>query len=245
MNQKTEELVDALNSSERTCFLTGAGISTLSGIPDFKSTDAQWKYDVPRSELISRKFFEKNPELFWKVYRELFHMKVDAIPNVVHEWIAGFEEGRTWVEVVTQNVDGLHDKAGSTVVHAVHGDISSTVCINKSCRRRFTESFAAISGVPECGQCGGILKPNVVLFGEQPKGTFQAEQAVLTSDLLVVMGTSLEVAPVSIFPVANKILRPGTVQMWVGATPPPMGYKFDHQFIGDFRDFLEIVGKNR
>lgn len=243
MNNKAQQILEVISKAENICFLTGAGVSTLSGIPDFQSLDKAWTHPYPREVMISRPFFNKEPDYFWSVYRELFHSKADAQPNAVHQWIAGLERNHGRVSVVTQNVDGLHDLAGSSNVYPVHGDVRKTICVNPKCRARFDDSFAFGTNAPTCTRCFQPLKPDVVLFGEMPKRIFEAETATYTSDVLVVMGTSLQVNPVARLPIANKILRPYATQVWIDKNSPPRtaGLSFDHEFVGEFSDFLANV----
>lgn len=233
-----ESIVKRINDAQTICFLTGAGVSTLSGIPDFQTTDEDWTHPVPREVAISLPFFKKDPEAFWEIYRELFHSKQDAKPNIVHNWIADLERRGKDVSVITQNVDGLHSDAGSSKVFDAHGSVQQVVCMNRKCRRVFPSSDFPNYGVPQCLECGANLKPDVVLFGEQPRHMADAESAVIVSDILVVMGTGLKVFPVAALPKTRRRFRRDMPQIWMDKNKPPTrGFTFEESYVGDFADF--------
>lgn len=192
---KLEELKDIRKDSKRIVFFGGAGVSTESGIPDFRSPDGLYgqKYDYPPETILSHSFFVRHPEEFFRFYRD--KMIADwAKPNITHLKLAEWErEGK--VTVVTQNIDGLHEKAGSKKVFNLHGTVMSNHCVK--CGKFFALDYIKNSeGVPFC-DCGGVVKPDVVLYEEQLDGEtiVGAVKAISEADTLIVAGTSLAVYP--------------------------------------------------
>jgi len=195
---KLEELRKILSRSGRTVFLGGAGTSTESGIPDFRSSDgvfaATRDYGFPPETLLSRSFFLKHTETFFDYYRK-FLLYPDAKPNDCHRALAKMEREGTLAAVITQNIDGLHQKAGSKTVLELHGSAHSNHCMN--CGRSFTMcDVLDKTGIPTCG-CGGVIKPDVVLY-EEPLNEKLLQNAVShmhKADTLIIGGTSLAVYP--------------------------------------------------
>ena len=182
-----------LRESKKTVFLTGAGISTASGLADFRGKEGleKRKSPVPYETLLSIDFFRRDPETFYKYYKD-FLIVGDARPNVAHKAIAALGEKAT---VVTQNIDGLHQLAGSKDVIEVHGTTLQYSCLK--CRRTYPEAYVkAAKGVPKC-DCGGILRPDIVFYGEMldDSRVSRAIHAIRRCDLLVVVGSSLVVYP--------------------------------------------------
>ena len=182
-----------LRESKKTVFLTGAGISTASGLADFRGKEGleKRKSPVPYETLLSIDFFRRDPETFYKYYKD-FLIVGDAKPNVAHKAIAALGEKAT---VVTQNIDGLHQLAGSKDVIEVHGTTLQYSCLK--CRRTYPEAYVkAAAGVPKC-DCGGILRPDIVFYGEMldDNKVSRAIHAIRACDLLVVVGSSLIVYP--------------------------------------------------
>lgn len=212
--------------------LTGAGVSTNSGIPDFKSTDEEWPYKQPRHELISLPYFYRNPTHFWEVYRQTFRSSAGAEPNGVHQWIADLEKDHE-VTVVTQNIDGLHQKAGSSKVLEVHGSNLLAECLK--CKNQVAIDSVADQDLPRCGNCRKPLKPAVILFSEDVRHFDEAESTLLASDLLIVMGTSLAVGPINMLP--HYATHSDVKSVWVSDDDVPFGYFFDEVWIGDLKDF--------
>jgi NAD-dependent deacetylase len=183
--------------------LTGAGISTESGIPDFRSPTGIWA-DVDPLEVASIDAFRRDPERVWDFYRARIDMLLRAEPNRAHLALAALEEAGLVAGVVTQNIDLLHSRAGSREVVEVHGSIRSAVCL--ACGRE--ETLDAVRGrleagdVPACPACGEVLKPGVVLFGELlPAGALaRATELARSAELVLVVGSSLEVWPVAGLP---------------------------------------------
>ena len=182
--------------SNRIVAFTGAGVSTESGIPDFRSVDGLYsqKFDHPPETIISHSFYERNPEYFFRFYREKM-LPLGFEPNITHKTFASWEAAGKLSAVVTQNIDGLHQKAGSRVVHELHGSVLRNYCVR--CGQFYPAEFVKDApGIPRCG-CGGIVKPDVVLYEENLDGDIieKSVMAIRRSDLLIVAGTSLTVYP--------------------------------------------------
>lgn len=194
----SDTLVNMIKDSRRIVFLGGAGVSTESGIPDFRSEngifDAIREYGYPPETLLSRSFFDRNPEVFFKYYKSLL-MSSDAKPNKAHLALAKLEQIGKLTAVATQNIDGLHTAAGSKNVYELHGSIKRNYCMR--CHKFYDDSFvAACDGVPHCS-CGGIVKPDVVLYEEGlDSDTLSGAITHITrADMMIVGGTSLQVYP--------------------------------------------------
>ena len=182
--------------STRIVFFGGAGVSTESGIPDFRSVDGLYsqKFAYPPETIISHSFYERRPEYFFNFYREKM-LPLGFEPNITHRVLARWEEAGRLSAVVTQNIDGLHQKAGSKRVYELHGSVLRNYCTR--CGRFHTAEFVKNApGVPRCS-CGGIVKPDVVLYEESlDQPTIEgAIRAISAADLLIVAGTSLTVYP--------------------------------------------------
>lgn len=195
---KIEELRTILARSRRTVFLGGAGTSTESGIPDFRSSEgvfaATRDYGYPPETLLSRSYFLKHTETFFEYYRK-FLLHPDALPNDCHRALTKLEREGKLTAIITQNIDGLHQKAGSKNVLELHGSVHRNHCMN--CGRSFTmKDVLYKTGIPTCG-CGGIIKPDVVLYQEplNEKLLHLAVQQMDKADTLIIGGTSLAVYP--------------------------------------------------
>lgn len=176
-------------------FFSGAGVSTESGIPDFRSVDGLYnkKYDYPPEEILSHTFFEKNPEYFYRFYRE--KMLVTAAPNAAHIKLAKWEDEGKLLGIVTQNIDGLHQAAGSKRTYELHGSVKRNYCMK--CRKFYDFDFMKNSkGIPLC-ECGGVIKPDVVLYEEglDDKVLSKSIEIISKADMLIIGGTSLVVYP--------------------------------------------------
>ena len=196
MDRKIETLQQWIDDSRAIVFFGGAGVSTESGIPDFRSVDGLYrqKYDYPPEEILSRTFFDAEPEEFYRFYRDKM-LCLEARPNAAHQKLARLEEAGRLRSVVTQNIDGLHQAAGSRRVWELHGSIHRNRCMK--CGKLYPAAFIRDSaGVPRC-PCGGIVKPDVVLYEESLDS--RVLEGALTdiqeADLLIVGGTSLAVYP--------------------------------------------------
>lgn len=192
-----EQLQNWIDESSNIVFFGGAGVSTESGLKDFRSQDGLYhqQYDYPPETILSHTFFMENPEEFYRFYRAKM-LCPEAKPNPAHLKLAELERAGKLKAVVTQNIDGLHQKAGSKTVYELHGATARNYCMK--CHQFYDESFVARSqGVPRCPVCGGIVKPDVVLY-EEGLDQETVEAAVLSigrADMLIVGGTSLTVYP--------------------------------------------------
>lgn len=193
-------LQEIIDHSKNVVFFGGAGVSTESGIPDFRSTDGLYnqKYDYPPEEILSHTFFVSHTEAFYDFYRDKM-LCLTAEPNAAHKKLVELEQKGKLSAVVTQNIDGLHQKAGSKNVFELHGSIHRNYCTQ--CHKFFDADFIASSvGVPTC-DCGGIIKPDVVLYEEglDDATVTGAVDAISSADCLIVAGTSLNVYPAAGF----------------------------------------------
>ena len=194
---KYEALQRMVDESSRIVFFGGAGVSTESGIPDFRSTDGLYhqKYDYPPETILSHTFFVRRPEEFFRFYREKM-LPLDAKPNKAHLKLAEWEKAGKLLAVVTQNIDGLHQAAGSKNVYELHGSVHRNYC--QSCGKFYPPEYIRDSKdpMPLCS-CGGRIKPDVVLYEEGLDNDVVsgAVNAIAKADLLIVAGTSLTVYP--------------------------------------------------
>ena len=200
MNSGIETLKQWVNEAKRIVFFGGAGVSTESGIPDFRSVDGLYnqKFEYPPETIISHSFYERRPEYFFRFYREKM-LPLDFEPNITHKVLARWEQEGRLLAVVTQNIDGLHQKAGSKKVYELHGSVLRNYCVR--CGRFYpAEYIRDAAGVPRC-ECGGIVKPDVVLYEESLDEDVisGAVSAISRADLLIVGGTSLTVYPAAGF----------------------------------------------
>lgn len=198
--QEITALQRIIDESANIVFFGGAGVSTESGIPDFRSEDGLYhtKYSYPPERILSHSFFIQNPEVFYTFYREKI-LYLDAKPNPAHKKLAELEKLGKLKAVVTQNIDGLHQKAGSKTVYELHGSIHRNYCVE--CGKAYSAEFVKeVKGIPYC-TCGGIIKPDVVLYEESLDGrTIQsAVSAIAKADTLIIGGTSLVVYPAAGF----------------------------------------------
>ena len=189
-------LKEWIKSSSKAVFFGGAGVSTESGIPDFRSEDGLYrqKFDYPPELIISHTFYKRDPEYFFRFYREKM-LPLGFEPNITHKVLARLEQEGHLAAVVTQNIDGLHQKAGSKNVYELHGSVLRNYCTK--CRKFHPAEFVKeASGIPLC-DCGGIVKPDVVLYEESldQDTLYGAIHAIAQADLLIVGGTSLTVYP--------------------------------------------------
>ena len=191
-----ERLQQWVRESSRIVFFGGAGVSTESGIPDFRSVDGLYrqKFEYPPETIISHSFYLKNPEYFFRFYREKM-LPLGFEPNITHRKLAQWEQEGRLQAVVTQNIDGLHQRAGSRKVYELHGSVLRNYCTR--CGTFYPAEFVKnAAGVPRC-TCGGTVKPDVVLYEEglDQEVIAKSVQAIRSADLLIVGGTSLTVYP--------------------------------------------------
>ena len=195
-NSEIETLKTWIEASDNIVFFGGAGVSTESGIPDFRSTDGLYhqKFEYPPETILSHTFFYQHTEYFYRFYREKM-LPLEAEPNAAHRALAALERAGKLRAIVTQNFDGLHQKAGSKNVYELHGSIWRNYCTK--CGKSYSAEFIRDSGgVPHCA-CGGLIKPDVVLYEEglDEKTIKGAVRAIAEADVLIVGGTSLTVYP--------------------------------------------------
>ncbi len=195
-----EKLQKIIDESKNIVFFGGAGVSTESGIKDFRSVDGLYneKYDYPPEVMLSRTFFDNHPEEFFKFYKDKLNPE-GVEPNVTHKYLVKLEEEGKLKAVITQNIDGLHEKAGSKNVLLLHGTTYVNHCMD--CGKEYDHKYVFNSkGIPKCS-CGGIIKPDVVLY-EEPLNEItvsKAIDAISTCDTLIVAGTSLVVYPAAMY----------------------------------------------
>lgn len=236
MERRLHKLVEA---SENIVFFGGAGVSCESGIPDFRSADGLYhqEYHWPPEEILSHDFFERQPEEFFRFYRDKM-LYPQAKPNAAHLALARLERDGRLKAVVTQNIDGLHQAAGSKNVLELHGSVHRNHCTRCGAFYALDDVLRS-AGVPRCG-CGGVIKPDVVLYGEALDAATltAAARAISQADLLLVGGTSLNVYP------AAGLLRyfSGASLVVINKTPTPADARADlviQDAIGHVLDGLE------
>lgn len=220
-----ETLQKWIDESSRIVFFGGAGVSTESGVPDFRSVDGLYnqKYDYPPEEILSHTFYRRKPEEFYRFYRDKM-LYTDALPNKAHLKLAELEEKGKLTAVVTQNIDGLHQAAGSKTVYELHGSVLRNYCEN--CGKFFDINYIIESdGVPKCDKCNGPVKPDVVLYEEGLDSNTMngALNAISNADMLIIGGTSLNV-----YPAAGLIdYYRGNRLVLINMSKTPMDYKAD------------------
>lgn len=197
MQQELETLKKWIDNSDNIVFFGGAGVSTESGIPDFRSVDGLYnqQYDYPPETILSHTFFRRNTEEFYRFYRAKM-LALDAKPNAAHKKLAQWEQEGKLKAVVTQNIDGLHQAAGSKMVYELHGSVHRNYC--QKCGAFYDVRYMLEStGIPKCEKCGGIIKPDVVLYEEGlDDATIRGViHAISHADVLIIGGTSLTVYP--------------------------------------------------
>ena len=197
MKTKIEQLRSWIAESKRMVFFGGAGVSTESGIPDFRSTDGLYNqhYKYPPETILSHSFFMDNTEEFYRFYRDKM-LALDAQPNMAHIKLAELEKAGKLKAIVTQNIDGLHQKAGSKNVLELHGSVHRNFCMH--CNKFFDAEYMKNStGIPKCDACGGTIKPDVVLYEEGLDNDVieQSLYYISHADMLIIGGTSLVVYP--------------------------------------------------
>jgi len=241
-----ERTADLLCNARHAVALTGAGVSTRSGIPDFRSPGSGMWEQVDPFEVASILAFRRQPEVFFNWLRPLARLLQEAQPNAAHVALAQLEAAGIVKAVITQNIDGLHQKAGSQCVLEVHGHMRQATCIR--CYRVFPaepyiEAFLADGRVPSCPECGNVLKPNAILFGEQlPTSVVQAAQRhIYQCDVMLVAGSSLEVIPVSDLPHIAR--RRGARVILVNLQPTYMDNQADVTFHADVADVLPEIAR--
>lgn len=235
-----KNLQEIINKSKSIVFFGGAGVSTESGIPDFRSVDGLYnqKYDYPPEQILSHTFFMNNTTEFYRFYRDKM-LCLDAKPNKAHLKLAELEKKGILTAVVTQNIDGLHQLAGSKTVYELHGSVHRNYCMK--CRKQYDAKFMLeSSGIPTCS-CGGIIKPDVVLYEEglDNDTVSGALSAISSCDTLIIAGTSLTVYPAAGF---VRYFR-GNNLVLINRDATPMDSSCDvviHDKVGEVLDKIKI-----
>jgi NAD-dependent deacetylase len=233
-----------IKSAQHAIALTGAGISTPSGIPDFRSSGSGlWTRYDPMS-VASLTAFRTHPDRFYDWVYPFAETIMQAKPNPAHHALAKLESAQHLAGIVTQNIDDLHGRAGSNVVYEIHGHFREATC--GSCYERFSsegllETFVKSGEVPRCRECGGVLKPNIVLFGEQlPHEIMEpAQRLVDESDLIIVAGSSLEVTPAAVMPITS--LNNGARLIIINHDVTYLNPRADVVFRSDVADVLPLL----
>jgi NAD-dependent protein deacetylase/lipoamidase len=226
--------------------LTGAGISTPSGIPDFRSEGTGlWSHDEPL-EVASLNTFRTHPERFYEWFRPLASQIFEARPNEAHFALARLEQQGHLNSIATQNIDMLHHKAGSTRIIEMHGTLatlSCTRCFQKVDSLPYLKPFVEGGKMPLCHHCGAVLKPDVILFGEQlpQKAWFDAQRASRACDLMIVAGSSLEVMPVAGLPM--QAIDRGAHLLIVNNSPTYLDVRADAVLHGDVVDIIPAIAQ--
>lgn len=241
-----EDAAELVRKAKRVVVLTGAGISTPSGIPDFRSEGTGlWSRDEPL-EFASLSTFRTHPERFFNWFRPLAGKIYNARPNPAHIALSELEGAGMTQTIITQNIDMLHQKAGSKHVIEMHGTmktLSCTRCYKKFESADFVERFIEDGTIPLCLSCNGILKPDVILFGEQlPQSAwFEAQNAARGCDLMIVAGSSLEVLPVAGLPM--QAVDRGAHLVIINNSPTYINVRADAVFMDDVATILPDIAK--
>ncbi|HVN14783.1 MAG TPA: NAD-dependent deacylase [Anaerolineales bacterium] len=241
-----ELAVELLRAADRAVVLTGAGLSTPSGIPDFRSEGTGlWSRDEPL-EVASLNTFRTSPEKFFRWFHPLAHHIFNAQPNAAHRALAELETNGRVKTIITQNIDLLHQKAGSQHVIETHGSLRTltcTQCFQKVESAPYLQPFVDTGEMPRCPQCGGILKPDVILFGEQlpQKAWMEAQREARQCDLMLVAGSSLEVLPVAGLPM--QALDRGAHLIIINNTPTYLNVRADVAIMEDVAEILPAIAE--
>lgn len=241
-----EFAADLFRQAQRAVVLTGAGISTPSGIPDFRSEGTGlWSRDEPL-EVASLNTFRVAPERFYHWFRPLARQIYDAQPNPAHTALAELEQAGRLRVIITQNIDILHQKAGAQRVVEMHGTLatlSCTQCFHQTESANYLEAFIDEGTIPLCPKCGGIMKPDVILFGEQlpQKAWLEAQREARECDLMLVAGSSLEVLPVAGLPM--QALDRGAHLVIVNNSPTYLNVRADLAILDDVAQVLPAIAE--
>ncbi len=237
---------ELFRKAERAIILTGAGISTPSGIPDFRSEGSGlWSRDEPL-EVASLHTFRTHPERFYEWFRPLAHQIFEAIPNAAHRALAELEKAGYIHSILTQNIDMLHQKAGTMHVVELHGTLrtlSCTQCFQQVDSAPFLKPFMEQGTLPCCPHCGALLKPDVILFGEQlpQRAWFEAQRDSRTCDLMLVAGSSLEVMPVAGLPM--QALDRGAHLVIINNSPTYLNVRADAAIQENVSDIIPAIAE--
>jgi NAD-dependent deacetylase len=241
-----EDAAVLIRNAERAVILTGAGISTPSGIPDFRSEGSGLWSREESMEVASLTSFRTAPERFFRWFQPLASQIFHAEPNAAHKALAAFEQSGHVRLIITQNIDVLHQKAGSQNVVEMHGTLrtlSCTNCFQKFDSPPFLQPYIETGKIPQCLSCNGILKPDVILFGEQlPQSAwFEAQRAARQCDLMVIAGSSLEVLPVARLPM--QALDRGAHLIIINNTPTYLNARADVVIMEDVAITIPEIAK--
>lgn len=244
--KKLDTATQLFQQAKHTVILTGAGISTPSGIPDFRSEGTGLWSKSEAMEVASLSNFRYEPSGFYEWFRPLANQITNAAPNAAHIALAELGQAGLIDTVITQNIDVLHQKAGSKKVIEMHGTLrtlSCTQCFHQFESAPFLAPFVNEGILPHCPDCGAILKPDVILFGEQlpQKSWYEAQRAARNSDLMLVVGSSLEVLPVAGLPM--QTLDRGGHLIIINQTPTYLDVRADIVFSEDAADLLPNLAK--
>jgi NAD-dependent deacetylase len=241
--QQIQQAAALIRKAQNIVAMTGAGISTPSGIPDFRSPNSGLWDQISPLAVASIHAFRQRPQVFYNWIHPLTRTFVEAAPNPAHYALVALERQNKLKAVITQNIDNLHRRAGSQTVYELHGHFRETVCLQ--CHEiqdsgRVFEKFGHDGEVPRC-HCGGVLKPNAVLFGEQlpVQALVLAQLAVKEADLMLIIGSSLEVAPASDLPALA--LEKGATVIIINQQATYLDSKVDLVIRGDVADILPRI----
>ena len=202
MEKKLNNALKIIKNSKSIVALTGAGISTSAGIPDFRGPKGIYSKNVKPEDLFGYENFLKNPLPFWQFSRNFLTLLKKATPTKMHLFLAKLEETGKNLTIITQNIDGLHQIAGNKNVIEFHGTLQCGYCVN--CHEKYTlaqmKKKLEMAKIPRCDKCQGLIKPDIVFFGEPVKGFEESFRKIQEADLMLIIGTTLTIAPASVLP---------------------------------------------
>ena len=239
IQEKVEKFKEMLGECSRIVFFGGAGVSTESGIPDFRSVDGLYhqQYDYPPETILSHTFYRQNTKEFYRFYKNKM-LFPDAKPNAAHRKLAKWEQEGKLLGIVTQNIDGLHQAAGSKRVWELHGSVLRNYC--EECHAFYdVEYIQAAEEIPRCEKCGGTIKPDVVLYEEGLDGQTleEAVKAIRSADMLIIGGTSL-----AVYPAAGLIdYFKGKYLVLINKTPTPRDHMADLVIQGSIGEIFDAL----
>jgi len=208
MHELAAKCADMIKKAQKICLLSGAGISTNAGIPDFRGPKGLYRtagIDNPE-RIFDISYFHRDPSLFYKFHKEFLKALQQIKPTFAHYFFAQLEEKGKLIGIITQNIDSLHQRAGSKKVYEIHGGVWESYCIKCGKKFNYEESFKKTmkEEIPHCDSCGGVIKPDIVFFGEPVKYLDKCIELARESDLFFVVGSSLVVTPAALIPAECK-----------------------------------------
>lgn len=232
----SEELLKRLMRAKNVAVLTGAGVSAESGVPTFRDPGGIWEKFRPE-QLANFEAFMSDPDFVWRWYQHRREIMREVTPNAGHYALAEMENIFDNFELITQNIDNLHHRAGSKKVTELHGNIERNYCIK--CRTFYTDIDISEKKVLKCVKCGGLVRPDVVWFGEMlpVKALTAAEESAATSDVFFTIGTSAEVYPAAMLPIIAK--RAGAYVVEINTNPTAISNELDELLRGKSGDILQ------